>query len=184
VPAGDSEKYLLSDDGEDEEDEDEDEKLDTVEESQAVPAPVGDGPDDNADAERGSSPEELEDGGSIPEDSAPPSVDPQPQAQGEAEAPPLGEPEHVSEGSTQQQEPESIPVVEEVKEEQSSSDRFSTEEGIDEEPVVEAPVAEPASNSPAPGRCSLLYKRWKADLGLLPGFNITRLSPLSITDMV
>jgi hypothetical protein len=159
VPAGESEKYLLSDDSEDE-----DKKLDTVEEGQEEAAPVEETPsaDSNADAEAGDSPEEAKDGGgdSIPEEASTPSADPEPPVQEEAEVLPPSEPEPPADSTPDQpaaSEPptelEANPVAEEVKEE-APAEPAPVEKVKEEEPAVEAPIEEPASEAPAPGMSS------------------------------
>jgi hypothetical protein len=138
VPAGESEKYLLSDDSDNE-----DKKLDTVEESQEEAASVEETPslDSNANAGAGEGSEEAKDGGgdNIPEEANPPSTDPEPPTQEEAEVPPPNEPEPAADSSTNQPEAsEAAPIIDEAKEEQPAQPA-PVEEVKEEEPVVEAP---------------------------------------------
>ena len=170
VSAGESEKYLLSDDSDNEGDK----KLDTVEESQEEPAPVEEPPmpDSNANAE---SAEKLNEGGgdSAPEEAGQTSADPEPPAPEEPDVPLPSEPELATEGSIDEPEAsepppevEASPVTEDVKEEQPAestpveeakeeeppAEPTSAEEAKEEEAVADAPDEKPSSEPPAPGK--------------------------------
>lgn len=156
VPAGESEKYLLSDDSEDEEDK----RLDTVEEGQEEPVPLKLS-ESNTDAEGGDAPEEVKDGGgdSIPEEASSPSADtPESPAPEEAEVTPPSESEPAVESSADQQdaseplppppEVEAAPIIEEAQEEQLAEAEATPVGEVKEE----VPVEEPASDLPTPGK--------------------------------